>query len=137
MTGYEWLKKQIKGQEDLALIQTVDYLLTRDNLQENYLNPQKTIKEMAKFIGEKGTKSVKNGWNYVPNEVVFAWAVMYYSLPNEFLKINTNKTDNKMSKKDSKKNTPQKNNIISLEDIKQKMEQKKEIEQISLFGGVV
>ncbi|MCI8397690.1 MAG: hypothetical protein HFJ52_08870 [Clostridia bacterium] len=137
MTGIEWLKEQVKDQKDLALKQTVDYLLNRDELQEKYLQEDKTVEGMAQFIRSKGTKYLQNGWNYITNEVVYAWAVMYYSLPNEFLKIKTNKTDNKTAKKGSTKSATSKNNIISLDAAKQKIEQKKEVEQISLFGGVV
>ena len=37
MNGFERLKEQVEGQKDKALIQTVDYLLTRDDLSENYM----------------------------------------------------------------------------------------------------
>ena len=133
MTGFEYLKEQVKDQKDLALRQTIDYLLNRDDLQEKYLQENKTVEGMAKFIRAKGTKYLQNGWNYVPNEVVYSWAIMYYSLPNDFLKINTNKT----TKKPSNKSTTSKNNVISLEKAKQNLEKKKEVVQISLFGGAV
>ena len=32
-------------------------------------------------------KHANNGWNCVTNEIVYAWAVMYFSLPNKLLKI--------------------------------------------------
>lgn len=132
MTGFERLKEQMEGQEDVALNQTVDYLLTRKDMETSYLKEEKTIKGMCDFIKGKGRKHLNNGWTYVPDNVVYAWAIMYFSLPNSFLKI----TENKEIKKTKKENkVANKNNIVSLEEAKQKIENKKEIEQMSFFGG--
>ena len=132
MTGFERLKEQMEGQEDVALNQTVDYLLTRKDMETAYLKEEKTIKGMCDFIKGKGRKHLNNGWTYVPDNVVYAWAIMYFSLPNSFLKI----TENKEIKKTKKENkVANKNNIVSLEEAKQKIENKKEIEQMSFFGG--
>ena len=47
MTGFEYLKEQVKDQKDLALRQTIDYLLNRDDLQEKYLQENKTSQSKA------------------------------------------------------------------------------------------
>lgn len=133
MTGFEWLREQIRGQEDPALIQTVEFLLTRNDMEEKYLNPEKSVKEMAEFIRKKGIECYKNGWNYIKNELVYAWAIMYYNFTNEFLKITPKKEKEKTTKK---QNTTDKGKVVSIEDAKQNIEQKKKVEQISLFGGV-
>lgn len=130
MNGFDRLKEQVKDQEDMALKETVEYLLTRDDMEPKYLNEEKTIDEMAKFIRDKGLKHTKNGWNYIPNNVVFSWAVAYFSLPNEFLKIKKKELKNKEDKKETVKN-----NVISIEEVKKQVEKKKEVVQISLFGG--
>ena len=91
MNGFDRLKEQIKDKTNPALIETVEYLLTRDDMQEKYLNEEKSVDEMEEFITKKGRSHLHNGWNYVTNEVVFAWAVMYFSFPNSFLKINYHK----------------------------------------------
>ena len=77
MTGFDRLKEQVKDQKDKALVQTVDYLLSREDMEQRYLNEEKNIEEMAKFIRNKARKYMKNGWNYITNEVVYASA---YSL---------------------------------------------------------
>lgn len=137
MTGFERLKEQVKDQEDKALLQTVDYLLSREDMEQKYLNPEKTIEEMAKFIKDKARKYMRNGWNYITNEVVYAWAIMYFSLPNSFLKIEKKDADKSKNKtKTSSKKASSKNNVVSLEKAKENMEKKKETAQISLFGGV-
>lgn len=98
MTGFEKLKEQVKDQQDCALQETVRYLLTRKDMEQNYLKEDKSLEGMCKFIKEKGQKHCKNGWNYITNEIVYSWAIMYYSLPNSFLKINDN-TKESSSKK--------------------------------------
>ena len=130
MNGFDRLKEQVKDQEDIALKETVEYLLTRNDMEPKYLNEEKSVDEMAKYIRNKGLKHSKNGWNYIPNNVVFSWAIAYFSLPNEFLKIEKEVIKNKDSKKEIVKN-----NVISIEEVKRQVEKKKEIEQISLFGG--
>lgn len=132
MNGFERLKKQVKDQEDKALLQTIDYLLSRDDMELDYLNDEKTVEEMAQFIKNKAKKYMKNGWNYITNEVVYAWAIMYFSLPNSFLQIEKKDT----SKNKLKSNTSSKNNVVSLEKAKENIKKKKEMAQISLFGGV-
>ncbi len=137
MTGFERLKEQVKDQEDKALLQTVEYLLSREDMEQKYLNEEKTIEEMAKFIKDKARKYMRNGWNYITNEVVYAWAIMYFSLPNSFLKIEKKDADKSKNKtKTSSKKASSKNNVVSLEKAKENMEKKKETAQISLFGGV-
>lgn len=135
MNGFERLKEQVKDQEDLALKQTVDYLLTREDMEQKYLQENKTVEGMCNFIRKKGTKHLRNGWNYITNEVVFAWAIMYFSLPDKLLGITET-----VKKVESKKNTSiqedSKNNIVSLDKAKKELEKKKEVTQISLFGGV-
>ena len=131
MTGIQRLEEMIEDQEDTALKQTVNYLISRKDMESKYLNEQKTLKKMCEFIKSKANNHIKNGWNYITNEVVYAWAVMYFLLPDEFLKIKTKENNNKISKNSS--SSP--NNIVSLENAKQKIKQKKEAEQLNLFGG--
>lgn len=131
MNGIERLKEAVKGQEDVALRQTVDYLISRNDMEQKYLNEEKTLKGMVDFIHDKAKKHIKSGWTYITNEVVYAWAVMYFALPNELLKIK----EKKELKKESKKETTGKNNVISIEKGKKVIEEKKKVEQLSLFRG--
>lgn len=57
---------------------------------------------------------------------------MYWALPNSFLKINKPKETNNITTKE--KTT--KNNVISIEKAKKVIEEKKQVEQLTLFGGV-
>ncbi len=136
MNGFDRLREQVKDQEDMALKQTVDYLLSREDMEEKYLKEEKTIDGMCDFIGSKGGKHAKRGWNYVTDKVVYSWAIMYFSLPDEFLQIKSSnqKIAPKETNIDKRENT--KNNVVSLDKAKQEMEKKKEVAQLSLFGGV-
>lgn len=132
MNGFDRLKEQVKDQEDSALKQVIEYLTSRDDMEQKYLNEEKNVKEMCSFIRRKGNAHAKNGWNFITNEVVFAWAIMYWALPNSFLKINKPKETNNITTKE--KTT--KNNVISIEKAKKVIEEKKQVEQLTLFGGV-
>lgn len=134
MNGFERLQEQVKDQEDSALKQVVEYLLSREDMEQKYLNEEKTLEGMCSFIKSKGQAHAKNGWNFITNEVVFAWAIMYFSLPNTLLKINTSKPNTKTTT--NTKQTSTKNNVVSLETAKKTLEEKKQVEQLTLFGGV-
>ena len=56
MTGFERLKEQVKDQEDKALVQTVEYLVSRKEMEQRYLNEDKTLDGMVQFIRGKGTR---------------------------------------------------------------------------------
>lgn len=132
MNGFDRLREQAKDQEDSALKQVIEYLISRDDMEQKYLNEEKNIKEMCNFIKEKGKVHAKNGWNFITNEVVFAWAIMYWALPNAFLKINTPKeTKNIVNEEKTTKN-----NVVSINTAKKVLEEKKQVEQLTLFGGV-
>lgn len=128
MNGYDRIKSMVKDQKDEALKQTVNYLLSRSDLEQKFLNEDKNLDEMCKFIKDKGRQHCHNGWNYITNELVYAWAVMYFSLPNSFLKIKSTPTKSTSNKPTT---TPTKNNVIPIEKAKEK------VKQLSLFGGAV
>lgn len=134
MDGFNRLREQIKDQEDTALRQVVDYLISREDMEQKYLNEEKDVKGMCSFIKGKGNSHAKNGWNFITNEVVFAWAIMYWSLPNAFLKINQPKSTKTATTSSKISNT--KNNVVSIEKVKKTLEEKKQVEQLTLFGGV-
>lgn len=133
MNGFDRLKEQVKDQKDVALRQVVDVLLSRDDLEQSFLKEDKTLEGMCSFIRKRGTACLQNGWNFITNEVVYAWAVMYFTLPNKYLKIDTPKSSNKNTS--TNKETSTKNNVVSIETAKKAIEEKKQVEQLTLFGG--
>lgn len=87
MSGIERLKILIEGQEDKALLKIVDYLLTREDLKDNYLNENKNLKNMVDYIKSEAKKQSKDGCCYVEDEVVYKWAVNYFSKTDDELGI--------------------------------------------------
>lgn len=136
MNGFERLQEQIKGQNDLALRQVVDQLLTMKHMEQNYLKDEKNLADMCKFIKKMAQKHAKNGWNFVTNEIVYAWATMYFSLPNKYLKIDDEPKAKKPKTNKENNALQSKNNVVSMEKAKKELEEKKKTEQLSLFGGV-
>ena len=137
MTGFERLQEQAKNQKNVHLKEVVNYLLAREDMEEKYLNEEKTLDGMCDFIKQKALKNAQDGWNFVSNELVFSWAIMYFTFPNSFLKIENKSSSTKKAKEVKENKTENKNNIVSLEDVKKKMEDKKEeVKQLSLFGGI-
>lgn len=135
MNGFDRLKEQLKDEKDIALKQTIDYLISRKDMEQKYLNEEKTVDGMQQFIKGKGHKHFTNGWAYIPNEVVFSWAIMYFSLPNSILKITDTSKKSSKKQENNTNTSDKKDNIISLKDAKEKIEQKKENDQLSMFGG--
>lgn len=133
MKGSERLLKMLssKEQSNIALKETVNYLIQRNDLEIKFLNEEKTLEGLEDFIKQKARQHQLNGWTYITNEVVFAWAVMYFSLPNSFLKIQETKNkENKIEKNKAKEKQVITNKIVSIEKDKEKKEA-----QLSLFGG--
>ena len=133
MDGILRLKKLLEGQEDTALKQVVSYLCTREDLNEKFLNPEKDLNGMVLYIQKKANEHAHNGWNFVSDKVVYAWAVTYFIFSNEQLKINNSSSNKESKNKLSQKNEEiSKNNIINLENIKNKKESQG-TEQLTLF----
>lgn len=130
MTGIERMKEEVKDQNDVALNEVVNYLVSRKDMESKFLKEEKSLKGMRNYIRQKGEAHSKDGWNFIINEVVYAWAIMYFSLPNEFLKIDT-------AKKAPEIKTSKKDNIVLLDKVKEKHNMKKSTEQLTLFGGTV
>lgn len=139
MTGIERLQEMIAGQEDAALKQVVDYLCTRKDLSDKYLNPEKDLSGMASYIKDKARVNAKNGWNFLNDKVVYSWAVTYFLFSDSSLGIKKPEVKKQTKKnKDKESKTVEKstnnNNVIDINTAKSKT-QKPSVEQITLFGG--
>lgn len=85
MTGVERLQKLAEGQEDTGLLKIVNYLSSREDLDNNYLDEEKSLKDMTEYINDKAKKQLKNKDGYIADEKVYEWAVNYFSFSNEEL----------------------------------------------------
>lgn len=114
MEGLERIKVLSKEIVDKPLLKIVDYLLNRKDMNEKYLNEEKTLKQMVDFIKGEARKEEKNGVAMIEDEVVYGWAIHYWDESNESLKLEKAKDEEKekpikaIKKLSSKKSTTDK-----------------------------
>jgi len=155
MDGIKRIEEMATGQKDYVLLEIVKYLISREDMDEQYLNQEKTLKEMAVYIqGEimkefcekmntnnpasfaqevkyegKSTRCLAIGMS---REKTFELAIKYFSKSNEELGIKSEKI-NKKETPEKKENLDEFGSIFASEKIVEKVKKEEEIEQISLF----
>lgn len=104
MNGFDRLKAMEKEESDPFISSVVDYLMTRQDMEDKYLNEKKTLKGMNEFIQNKTLElcinnkkkledsSVEYAAVVLEDKRVYLLAVMYFLLPDEKLGINNLKT---------------------------------------------
>ncbi len=85
--GRERLKKLIEGQTDQSLLKVVDYLLTLTDMNDKYLNDEKSIKGMVDYIKDTAKKQAKDGYCWVEDDKVYEWAKIYFDKSDDELGI--------------------------------------------------
>lgn len=90
--GIERIKILASEIKDKPLLKIVEYLLTREDMNDKYLNEEKSLSEMVDFIRAEAKKEAKNGMAWIEDEVVYGWAVHYFDESNEFLKLDKKET---------------------------------------------
>lgn len=85
MEGLERIKVLSSEIEDKALLKIIEHLLSREDMNEKYLNEEKSIKQMVSYIKSEAYKQAKNNMAFVDDEVVFGWAIHYWDESNEKL----------------------------------------------------
>lgn len=103
--GLERIKVLASEIKDKALLNIIDYLLTREDMNEKYLNEEKSLKEMINYIKSEARKQAVNGVAIMENEDVYSWAIHYWDEPNEKLKLTSKKVfkEEKTKDKEDKK----------------------------------
>ena len=128
MEGIERIKVLASEIKDKPLLKIIEYLLTRTDMNDKYLNEEKTLKQMVEFIKNNAKKNAQNGIAMIEDEIVYSWAIHYFDETNEQLGINLN------SKKITKNETDEKEETATK--IESQKKQKKEWVaegQLSLF----
>lgn len=98
MKGIERIKILASEIKDEALLQIVNYLLTREDMNEKYLNEEKTLKQMVDFIRKSAKeKSNGKGWIMLKDEDVYNYAIHYFDETNESLGLVTVKENKNIS----------------------------------------
>ena len=139
MTGIERLRILSEGTKNQALIKVIDYLETRKDMYEKYLNEEKTPEQMWQYITKKAKEQSINNCAVIDDRVVYVWAISYFLATNESLNLNTTATSKEASKKEAKKTKTKKfekqpleqetpNNVIDIQTAKVS-------NQITMFEG--
>lgn len=93
MDGIERIKVLASEIIDEDLKKITDYLITREDMNEKYLNEEKSIKQMVDFINNTARKELskkqKSGFvgQFISDENVFGWAIHYWDESNKSLGI--------------------------------------------------
>ena len=91
MEGRKHLQALAKGQENTALLTVVSYLETLEEMDSKFLNEEKTLKGMTDYIKSNASKQAVDGYACVEDEVVFEWAVSYWTKSDEELGLKSAK----------------------------------------------
>lgn len=87
MDGIERIKTLASEIKDKPLLKIIDYLLSRKDMSEKYLNETKNLKTMIEFIKGEAKKQAINNVAMIEDDEVYSWAIHYWDEPNEKLNI--------------------------------------------------
>ena len=132
MTGIERLKILSHESKIKGLLKVIAYLETRPDMDEKYLNEEKTPEQMWEYIKKKAKEQAINGCAAIDDDVVYVWAISYFLATNEALGLNkTNSSTPSTTKSKTKKEDK---NTDNKEEQKEGKEQdNKNQSQISIF----
>lgn len=103
MNGIERIRVLSSEIKDKALLKIIEYLLSREDMNEKYLNEDKSLKQMVDFIKSLAQKEAKNGMAMIEDEVVYGWAIHYWDESNESLKLEKAKIEKETEKEEPEK----------------------------------
>lgn len=90
MEGIKRIQEMAKGQKDFVLLSIVDYLTSREDMNDYYLNKEKTLKEMALYILSEVIKDFCEKMN-TKNPMAFTQTIKYEN--NNFKCLPIGKSD--------------------------------------------
>lgn len=99
MDGIEKIKILASEVTNKPVLKIVDHLVSREDMNEKYLNEEKSLRQMISFIKSEAQKQEDDGCAILEDEEVYSLAIHYWDESNEALGLNS-----KEIKKESKKN---------------------------------
>lgn len=140
MDGIERIKALAADIKNKPLLKVVNYLLSRTDMNDKYLNEEKSLKQMVTFIRDNAKKQAQDGVAMIEDSTVYNWAIHYWDESNEDLKIKTNKlrsVKEELTEKIEEPNTIEEKATTKLEKVEQKKKSAKKEwiseGQLSLF----
>lgn len=104
MEGYDRIKNQYLELSNKTAYanKIVRHLMTQPNMNEHYLNEEKSIEQMIKYINDKAREQAVNNVAVILDEDVYKLATNYYTHSNDELGITVkSKIDTKEVKKET------------------------------------
>ena len=127
MEGLERLEAEVTALNDCSITKIFNYLKTRTDLYEKFNDEEKTAEGMYEYIYTKASKHQHHHMAIIDDNVVYLWAITYFSKTNEELGIKEKKVmppkpaevikgnEQKANKEDQKQEEKKpKNNQITL-----------------------
>ena len=161
MDGIKRIESMAEGQKDFVLLEVVKYLISRTDMDEKYLNNEKTLKGMVNYVQREilkdyckkmnikdvsshaqeikyGNKTVRCIGTGMSEEKVYELSINYFMKSNEELGIK-NESKKKETLKINEKEDDDKFGSIFSEDnkVKETVNKKEKIEQLSFFSSIL
>lgn len=104
MEGIERIKKLSQEQKDNNIKKVAEYLITREDMDEKYLNEDKNLIDMWEYIRNQAREKSENGCAVMDDDEVYGLAIHYFDETNENLnfKCSTNKLNRQKEKQAEK-----------------------------------
>lgn len=128
MEGIERLETEVAELDVDSITKIFNYLKTRKDLYDKFNNPEKSAEEMYDYIYNKSKKHAYKNMAMLDDNVVYMWAVTYFTKSNEELGIKKEK------KEEVKTTAPTDVKKESTQEIKK--EEKPKDNQMTLFQEV-
>ena len=100
MEGIERIKVLASEVKDEAVLEIVKYLISRTDMNDKYLNEEKSLKQMIDFILKEAKKKSENNMAMIKDEVVFSWAIHYWDEDNKNLDLSSSDNVKNIEKKE-------------------------------------
>ena len=100
MNGIERIKVLASEVKDEAVLEIVKYLISRTDMNDKYLNEEKSLKQMIDFILKEAKKKSENNMAMIKDDVVFGWAIHYWDEDNKDLDLSSNDNVKNIEKKE-------------------------------------
>lgn len=91
MEGIERLENEVLEMNNYNVSVIFDYLKNREDLTQYFNNEEKSIKQMLEYIYEKARKQQRGNVAMISDNVVYLWAITYFSKSNEELGLKAKK----------------------------------------------
>ena len=100
MEGIERIKVLASEVKDEAVLEIVRYLISRTDMNDKYLNEEKSLKQMIDFILKEAKKKSENNMAMIKDDVVFGWAIHYWDEDNKDLDLSSSDNVKNIEKKE-------------------------------------